>query len=427
MKAPTVAILWIIAIILAAAVFFIKKSEDGNDRNTTARTIGETLIADFPAAETSTIEITSAEDSVTLTKKDDSWIVTNRDDFPADTTAINELLRSISTLKVTQAIEAGPSFAPRFGMDGKSSDPAQHGLTTTFRDSSGEQLAQISFGKTLDSASSASPFGGGSTGRFVRNHADDTGFYAVSELFSALSAKPKDWLSEKFLTIEKIESIDLTQPGSEKSEWTLTRPDEDTDFQFSSAFPGIKINPAITAPLKSLFSYSRFEDVIPSSDAEKLASPEKLQTATIKTFEGLNYTLTLQPVKAAEGEKASENFLMTVAVTGELPAERNKPADEKPEDAAAADKAFTDRYEALSENLRTTKALEGRTFEVTRFTVEALLKKRTDFMSRGPAPAAVAPTAPTAPPGISAVSEPIQIPAAPAAETEEPPAGNTAE
>ncbi|MGJ8642946.1 MAG: DUF4340 domain-containing protein [Luteolibacter sp.] len=404
MKARTVAILWIFALILAAAVFFIKKSEDGDNQNATSRAAGETLIADFPAEKTSSIEITSVDSSVTLTKKDGSWVVTQRDGFSADTSAINELLRSVANLKVTQGIEAGPSFAARFGMDKNSSDPTQHGLTATFKDSSGEELATVSFGKNLDAAGSTSPFGGGSTGRYVRNHADDSGFYAVSEMFSALSADPKDWLLENFLTIEKIQTIDLTQPGSDTSEWTLTRENENSDFKFTEAFPGVNIDTAATAPLKSLFSYARFEDVIANDEVEKLSTPEKIQKATIKTFEGFEYVITLQPAKA------SENFLMTVDVSAELPKERKKAADEKPEDAEAADKAFAERLETLTQNLASTKALEGRTFEVTKFTIDALLKQRAELMSKGPGPA---PSAPPVPPGTSAFTQPIQIPAAP--------------
>lgn len=410
MKARTVAILWIFALILAAAVFFTKKSQGGSEKTTTARTAGETLLSDFSAAKTSLIKIKGAEGSVSLARKDGTWFVAERDNFPADTPAINELLRSLADLKVTQGIEAGPSLAPRFGMDEHSSDPALHGLTATFEDSSGQQLAQVSFGKSLDAAASASPFGGGSTGRYVRNHTDESGFYAVSEMFSSLSADPKDWLTKDFLTIEKIKTIDLTQPGSDKSEWTLARENENADFKFTEAFPGVNIDTAATAPLKSLFSYTRFEDVMPASEAEKLATPNKLQKATIETFEGFEYVITLQPIKTADGEEASENFLMTVDVSAELPKERKKPADEKPEDSEAADQAFAERLATLTENLEATKALEGRTFEVTKFTVDALLKKRTELMSKGPAPS---PNPPSTPPGFSAVTEPIQIPAAP--------------
>lgn len=411
MKARTVAILWILALILAAAVFLIKKSEAGDGKSATSRTAGEILVPDFPIEETSSIQITGAKNTVTLTKSEGLWVVAERDEFPAETSAINDLLRSIAALKVTQGIEAGPSFAQAFGMDENSSEAEKRGLTTAFKNSAGEEIAKVSFGKNLDSASSGSPFGVGATGRYVRNHADESGFYAVSEMFSTLSADPKAWLSKDFLTIEKIQTIDLTQPGSDTSEWTLTRDDENSDFKFTEAFPGVNIDTAATAPLKSLFSFTRFEDVILGTEVENVSSPDQLQKATITTFEGLAYIITLQPIQG------SENFLMTVAVSAQLPKQRNKPADEKPEDTESADKAFNERLETLTNRLEAVKALEGRTFEVTKFTVDPLLKNRTDLMRKGPEPDTNA--TPPVPPGTSAVTEPIQLP--PATEAKEKP------
>jgi hypothetical protein len=104
---------------------------------------------------------------------------------------------------------------------------------------------------------------------------------------------------------------------------------------------------------------------------------------------------------------------MTVAVQAELPQERKKPEDEKPEDAETAQKAFEERLKALTESLQKTKALEGRTFEVSKFTVDALLKSRTEFMDKGPGPAADAQPIPE---GISAFTPPVEIPAQPAPE-----------
>ncbi len=429
MKSRTLILLWLIALALGACVFYLKQSEGKNEGNATTRVPGQTLLPEFPAEKVATIEIAGAEGKVTLTEKGEEWTVAERDNYPANTRNINDLLRSLSELKVTQGIEAGPSFAPRFGMDEKSSDPAEHGITATFKDSAGKQISKVSFGKNLDAASSSSPFGGGATGRYVHNHADKSGFYAVSEVFGILSPDPKSWLADDFLKIEKIESISLTEPGSDKAEWTLTRPDEAAEFAFTDAFPGVKINPSAVAPLKSLFSFARFDDVVPASEVEKRATPDQLQKAIIKTFEGFTYELTLQPAEstqdAKEGEAppASENYLMTVSVSATLPKERKKPAEETNEEAEAADEAFKSRLETLSTLLAETKALEGRTYEVTKFTADALLKSRTDLMDKGPGPEGAGPGANTPPPfpGASAFTPPIEIPAQPTPEVTEQP------
>jgi hypothetical protein len=381
MKARTVIILWIIALVLGVSVYAVKKTTGDDIKNTTDRSAGQTLIADFPAKDVNSIQITDGELSVTLEKKNDNWIVVDRDGFNAISTEITGLLRTLIDLKVTQGIEAGPSFASRFGMDEKSTDPTQRGVTAEFKDASGKSLATISFGKNLDSTASSSPFGGGSVGRYVRNHADESGFYAVSEVFPSLSADPKNWLAEEFIKIEKIQSIALTQAGSDKNEWELERDSEEADFKFTSAFPGVKIDKAATDPLKSLLSYGRFDDIVPTAEIEKRASPDKLQSATIKTFEGLTYVLALQPSKSN-----SENYLLTFKVSGELPEKRKAAENEKPEDAAAADKAFADRRKSLADSIAQTKKLEPITFEISKFTVDALLKSRTDLMDKGPGP-----------------------------------------
>jgi hypothetical protein len=415
MKPRTVITLWIVALALGAAVFFLKQNQGGKNENTTDRAAGETLIPDFPAEDAASIEISGAGQSVTLTQKDGKWTVAERDGFPANTRNINDLLRTLSELKVTQGIEAGPSFAPRFGMDGKSSDPAEHGITATFKDKSGKEQAQISFGKNLDATASASPFGGGATGRFVRNHADESGFYAVSEVFEALSADPKSWLADDFIKVERIKSISLSKPGSDENEYALVRENENSDFRFTDAFPGVKIDPAAVNPLKSLFSYARFDDVVPADKVVGRATPEELQKATITTFEGFTYEISLQPAKVADAKEgsaeqqppASDNYLMTVGVEAELPKQRKKPEGEKEEEAVTAQKAFDERLKALTEQLGKTKALEGRTFEVSKFTVDALLKDRADLMDKGPGPGAGVPPIPQ---GTSAFTPPVEIP-----------------
>jgi len=423
MKPRTVIILWIVALVLGVSVFLVKKSASGDERNTTSRTPGQTLLADFPADKAITIEIAGAERSVTLSLKDGKWTVAQRDNFPANIRNINDLLRTLAELKVAQGIEAGPSFAPRFGMDENSSAAETRGLTAVFKDSSGKELAKVSFGKNLDAAASNSPLGGGATGRFVRNHADESGFYAVSEVFGTLSEDPKSWLSEDFIKLEKIKGISVSKPGSDENEWEFTRADENSEFAFTEAYPGVKTDAAATSPLKSLFSFSRFDDVVPAAELEKKVMPEKLQKVVITTFEGLTYRITLQPAKpaaakeGAEAPPATDNYLMTVAVEADLAKERKKPEGEKPEDAEAAQKIFDDRLKALTDSLDKTKALEGRTFEVSKFTVDALLKNRTEFMDKGPGPGAAAPPIPE---GISAVTPPVEIPVQPAPEQAPP-------
>ena len=440
MNKRQVIILWVVAIALAGAVTAVKLSQNQSTHSATKRAARETLFESFPATEASAIDLQSAEGSVALTKKDGKWVVTQRDDYPANLTFVNDFIRTLGELKVTRGLEAGPSFAPRFGMDESSTIPADRGITATFKDSTGKEIAKVSLGKNIESSADASPMGGGNAvGRYVRNHADESGFYAVSEMFPSVSTEVNRWLADGFISPEKIKSITVSQPDKQDTAWEITREAEEAEFKLTDATATEVLDTTATTPLKSLFSYARFEDVVPKDKVAERAATEGKHTAVIETFEGFTYTVTLTPTKAAPEAPAAlkagappaatDNYLMTVSVNAELPKERKKEEGEKPEDAKAKDAAFTERLKTLSEKLEKENAMVGRTFEVAKSLVEPITKDRASLIAKAtPPPAADAsgggvqklpggmiagprPNIATTPP-IEAVTPPVSIPEA---------------
>ena len=357
MNKRQVIILWVIAIALGAAVTAVKISQNQSTRSATKRSQGQTLFESFPANDAASIEIQGAAGSVTLTKKDGKWVIVQRDGYPANNTFVNDFIRTLGELKITLGLEAGPSFAPRFGMDEAATKPADRGLTTTLKDAAGKEIAKVSLGKNIESSSAPSPMGGGSAvGRYVRNHADDSGFYAVSEMFPSVSDDAKRWLDSGFINPEKIKSITLSQPGKSETAWKLTRDDENAEFKLEGATATEVLDTTVTGPLKSLFSYARFEDVVPANKVAERTADDGKRTAVIETVEGFTYTLHISPTKptaaapaAPDAEPAAtDNFLLAVEVSAEIPKEREKAEGEKPEDAKTKDDAFVGRQKALT-------------------------------------------------------------------------------
>lgn len=401
MNKRQVTILWTVAIVLAAAIAFVKFGREKDTKSSTNRTAGQTLIESFPADQVASIDIKGATGAVNLVQKDGKWTVPARDGFPAKTSGpggINELLRTIGELKVAQGMQAGPSFAPRFGMDENSKDAKEHGIVVTFKDASGKDLTKVTVGKNIESASaSASPFGGGATGRFVRNHADESGFYAVSELFASLGDDTSKWLLDDFIRLEKIQSVSVTQPGKADIAWKITRDNEEADFKIDGAAAGEAIEPATATAFKSLLSFARFEDVVPAAEVEKDSIADQKRVATVTTFEGFNYTITFTPSKPSEKPAAvdptdpnpapTETYLVKVSVNAEIPKERKKEEGEKPEDAKTKDEAFATRSKELTEKLATEKALEAFTFRVAKASFENLAKDRPTLSKKPEAPA----------------------------------------
>ncbi len=436
MNKRQVIILWVIALLLGAAVATVKISQNKETRVATDRVQGDTLFESFPADEVAAITIDGANGSVDLAKMDDKWVVKNRADYPANTTYVNNFLRSLTDLKVTLGIEAGPSFAPRFGMDESATTAEDRGLTARFKDSAGKDIATVSLGKTIDSGDQ-SPMGGGAVGRYVRNHADESGFYAVSEMFPSVSEDAKRWLADGFISPEKVKSIAVTKYGQPEIAWRLVRDGEEAEFKLDKAKDGEVVDTEATAPLKSLLSYARFEDVIPKDKVVGMMLENQTRTATIETYEGFTYTLNLTPTKAPDvpDEKpatngtppAIDNFLVTVDVTADLPTERKKEADEKPEDAKTKDTTFAERRKALAEKLEKEKAFAGVTFEVSKSTVEPLTKDRAALITKAEPAAANGTVAPPVQkfPGGMVATPPAPAPPAPGTATTTPVSATT--
>ena len=427
MNKRQVIILWIIAVVLAAAVAIVKVASKDGAQSATARASGQTLFENFPATDVATLVITGAQGSVTLERKDGKWTIAERDAYPANASYVNEFLRTLAELKVTRGMEAGPSFAPRFGMDENASKPEDRGLTAVFKDAAGKDIATISLGKNIESGADAAAFGGAATvGRYIRNHADESGFYAISEMFSSVSDEASRWLDTTFFSPEKIKCITLHQKGSDAVAWKLTRDSEDAEFKLEGASGDEVLDSTAATPLKSLFSYARFNDVIPAADVEARAEAANKRSAVIETFEGFTYQLAITPAKPkeaaadAEAPAAGEEMLLTVNVSAELPKERKKEEGEKEEDAKTKDEAFAERLKTLTEKLDKEKAFAGRTFLISKSTVEALLKERDQLITKAQPPAEGAATQgsvqelpggiiATPPAGTSATTPPIEV------------------
>ncbi len=419
MSKRQVVVLWILAVVLASAAFLVRSGSSQGSESKTQRARGATLLADFPATEVAKIQVSSGEKSATLVRKDGKWIVSDRQDYPANTATINDFLRTLAEVKVTDGIEAEPSFAPRFGMDPGAKEEADRGTEVVLSNDAGTELARLTLGKNLEGAADPmSMMGGGAVGRFIRNHADESGVYKVSELFPSLTPEAQRWLDQTFLKVEKIKSVSVS-PNAKPGEiaWKVTRPDENAEFTLDGAKEGETLDTTAAGPLKSLFSYGSFDDVVTAEQRDATAKPQEQKTVKIETFEGFTYTLTVTPTEAKKPENAApdaappeEAFLMTVEVAAEIPAERKKEEKESEEDAKAKDKAFSDRKAELEKKLATEKAFAGRIFKVSRYTVEALLKERTALIKAPEAPAAAATT-----PGSPAIAPPAAVPATPPA------------
>lgn len=386
MSTRLVITLWIIALALGLAVAAIKLTEHPPLTQATARQRGDTLLADFPATRVATIEIASATEQTTLKLTDGRWQVTERSGYPASFPKIAALLRSLAALKVSQAIPAEPSTHSRFALEATGQGPAR-GTSLVFRDAAGTELATVVLGKRLSDDEAADPLGmGTSVGRFVRNAADPSAVYTIAGSFPQLTTSPRDWLEDAFFQIDKIRSIHHTRPGlPDFKPWTLTRTEETAKLSLADNPQAPLDSAALTAMTNSLAG-PRFEDVTTPADLPGVLDSPAASNVVVETFEGLTYQLNFAPLtQEGAGDNAEAEYLLTVAVSGKLPAERQPGPDESPDAAAQLDAAFSERLRDLQAKLNmNTTLFTGRAFRVTRWTVDPLLKSADELIQTPP-------------------------------------------
>lgn len=411
MNKKSVLVLWIIAALLGAAVATVKISQSRGPDAVTKHAPGDRLFKNISAGDITAITIEDHENSVTITKSESGWVVKERANFPADIPMLAGILDKLSEIKVGQALEAGPSYNSRFGMDGSAATADDHGLLITLTTSSQEQWT-IALGKTTAGEANPmnpmAPRNGG--GRYLRSSEDPNSVYVVEETFPRATANAKDWLSKDFLQVSNLKSVSLTAPADSGFEpWSLSRESATADFVLAGIGEQEELIATVVNPLKSLFSFTRFEDVLSEEEAQDLPDESQARQAILTTLDGFTYTVDVAPRKSetpiADEPASSPNHLLSIAVSATFPEARTPAADESEEDKAKKDEEFKKQQETLRTKLAKEEKFQNRTFEVTKWTVDALLKSRADFVQ-----AKAAPPEPVAPPKPPALEDAFGFP-----------------
>jgi hypothetical protein len=100
---------------------------------------------------------------------------------------------------------------------------------------------------------------------------------------------------------------------------------------------------------------------------------DKSTTIALETFDGFNYTVKV-------GAKTNDDYYLTVAVTANLPKERTPGKDEKPADKDKLDKEFKEQQKKLEDKVAQEKGFEKWTYLVSGWTVDSLLKERSQLL-----------------------------------------------
>lgn len=337
--------------------------------------IGQKLLGEFPINDVTQISIVQGANQVTLLKTNELWRVAQRGDYPANFSEISSLLIKLKDLKVIQSEQVGASQLPRLELAASGTNlPIQ----VEFRGANGKAIKELKLGKKhMKPGAQNSPadeFGGGDgwpDGRYVQVGGASDHVALISDPLTDVTTDAAHWLNKDFFKIEKAKSIDVTFPEATNS-WKLVREKEGGELKFAEAKPGEALDTSKAGGVGNPFSSPTFTDVAVNASPGQTGL-DKPKVISVATFDGFDYTLKV-------GAKTNDNYYVTMTVTATLPKERTPGKDEKPEDKAKLDKEFADQQKKLQDKLATEKAFEPWTFLVASWTVDPILKERSQLL-----------------------------------------------
>ena len=363
---------------------------------------GAKVIKDFPINDVAHLRIKQGTNEVNLVRAE-TWGVKERWGYPASFTEISEFLRKVWELKPVQDVEVGPSQFARLELN-TDGGATNNGTLVEFKDAKAANLKSLVLGKKYmkDAPAGGMGMGGGfPAGRYVMVP-ETKKVWLVNESFSNIDIQPEQWIDKDFFKVEKIKSISVTSPNPTNT-WSLSRETETGEWKMADLKEGENFDTTKASVLNHALSSPNFNDVAsPEAKPEEIGLKEPT-VAKLQTFDGLNYTVTIG------SNTNEENLYLKMDVAGELPKERTPGKDEKPEDKEKLDKEFKDKNDKLQEKLKKEEQFEKWTYIVSKYTVDALLKPRTDFFAEkkeekneAAAPPTDGAPIPTLPPELSA-------------------------
>jgi len=362
---------------LAGTYFQISRSAGWNASRTDRR-----IFQNLPIDEVTRIQIRSSSGTVTLEKKGDGWRVAERGDYPADFEKIRDLSKTLWALKFGQEMQVGPSQFGRL----KVVAPGQGDNAGIEIDLKGEKeadLASLIVGKSVDRSETANG-AAAAAGRFVFNPAVKDRVYLVSERF--LSIDPLNlgsWLDKTFVVPGDLKEIDQA-PWSNNPGFKLVRDDPKAEWKLENAQPGEELDKSFTQGLSN-FTPS-FTDVRPASISPNETGLNDPFQIRIKAFDGFIYDLLL-------GKQGPDKTrYLQLRVGADLPSVRTPDPKESAEDKKKKDEEFDKRNADLKQRLEREKQFEKWVFLVPEWSVEQILKRRNEIVSKAsPSPAQAAP------------------------------------
>ncbi len=397
MKTQQLAILVAVGLALGGAGLYVRNQQSAGYRQSSAQ-LGGALLQGVDASTLTGLRITQGTNQLNILKSGNDWTVKERGGYAANFGSIQDLVRKLVDLKATQPIQVGPSRLPILELVAPDKGP---GVLVELLGADGKASRSVLLGKKHtkggqdDGGGGLGGMGGAwPIGRYVMVDNKIETVTLVNEPLANAEPKPDQWLEKEWFKVEQPVSVTITHPEATNS-FSLTRTNEFSEWTLVGATAEEKVDTAKTGVFSSLLSSPSFDDVIVDAQPAALGLDQPVQ-AKIRTSSGWTYTVKIG--KAQEGDRYPVQFV----TEAQLLTQRNPAKDEKKEETEKFNKDFAEKLKKQQEKLAAEQSRGRWTYLVSKWTIDSLLKKRSELM--------VDPKKDAAPDNADAISAPVGFP-----------------
>ena len=397
MKTQQLAILVAVGLALGGAGLYVRNQQSAGYRQSSAQ-LGGALLQGVDASTLTGLRIIQGTNQLNILKSGNDWTVKERGGYPANFGTIQDFVRKLVDLKAPQPVQVGPSRLPILELVAPDKGP---GVLVELLGADGKTSRSVLLGKKHtkggqdDGGGGLGGMGGAwPIGRYVMVDNKIETVALVNEPLANAEPKPDQWLEKEWFKVEQPISVTVSHPDATNS-FSLTRTNEFSEWTLVGAKPEEKVDAAKSGVFSSLLSSPSFDDVIVDAQPAALGLDQPVQ-AKIRTSSGWTYTVKIG--KAQEGDRYPVQFV----TEAQLLTQRNPAKDEKKEETEKFNKDFAEKLKKQQEKLAAEQSRGRWTYLVSKWTIDSLLKKRSELM--------VDPKKDAAPDNADAISAPVGFP-----------------
>lgn len=233
--------------------------------------------------EVTEINVQTKDNTITLVRNDKQWFAKDKHNYPVDMAKVNKLLLGAMNLRIIEAKTSKLKFYSKIGVENVTEENAESALLS-FKNAKAEKVISLIIGKDKPAKVDSSL-----KEIYVRLPTDKQSWLVVGQL--PIEKNVTDWLNQKIINIEddKIRKVTIKHPDGDSFSFSKEKSD-DEDYQLENLAENEKVKlPYMLRSIATTLSNLEFDDVLLATEIEF----SNTTTAVFTTFDDKEIVMTI--------------------------------------------------------------------------------------------------------------------------------------